>query len=95
MTSSEKKLAAQNAREIAGARGGDTASPAILRWPAVHKRTGKSRTTAWRGIRAGTFPAPIQLGPNSIGWLETEIDEHMASLPRVRYAGAPDLPEGT
>jgi len=34
---------------------------------------GKSRTTIWRWIRAGIFPKPRKLGPNSNGWLRSEI----------------------
>ena len=62
----------------------------ILRWPEVHRRRGKSRTQIWRDIRAGKFPAPVQLGPNSIGWYEDEVDEAQAKLPRVSYAPEPE-----
>ena len=58
----------------------------ILRWPEVHRSSGKSRTQIWRDIRAGKFPAPVQLGPNSIGWYADEISEHQQSLPRANYA---------
>ena len=40
----------------------------MLRPPEVMKRTGLCRSTLWRRVRAGTFPAPIELGPNAIGW---------------------------
>jgi len=26
-------------------------------------------------VRAGKFPAPIKVGQNRIGWIESEIDE--------------------
>lgn len=58
----------------------------ILRYAEVLRRTGLSRTTIWRKIRAGDFPAPIQLGPNSVGWLDEEIDTWVANRPRVTYA---------
>jgi len=58
----------------------------IIREPELKKRDGKSRTQRWRDIRAGKFPAPVQLGPNSIGWYEDEIDAWLASRPRVIYA---------
>jgi prophage regulatory protein len=48
-------------------------------------RTGQSRVTGWRGVRAGTFPAPVQLGPNSVGWYEDEIDKWIAERPRQTY----------
>lgn len=59
----------------------------MLRQPEVLRRVGVSRTTLWRKIRAGEFPAPVQLGPNSIGWPEAEITEWLASLPRQNYGG--------
>jgi len=59
---------------------------AIIRWLEVHRRVGKSRTQIWRDIRDGKFPAPVQLGPNSIGWYEDEVAERLAALPRVAYA---------
>jgi prophage regulatory protein len=60
----------------------------ILRWPDVHRLTGRSRTQAWRDIRAGKFPAPVKLGPNSVGWYEDEVAEHQRSLQRVGYAAS-------
>ena len=59
----------------------------MLRFRDVVERTGLSRTTLWRHIRAGTFPASMQLGRNSVGWTEQVIDDHVDSLPTVQYAG--------
>ena len=36
--------------------------------PEVHRATGVSRTTRWRGVEAGTFPKPVNLTPSTIGW---------------------------
>ena len=60
----------------------------ILRAKAVKERTGYSRVQVWRKSRDpdDDFPAPVQLGPNSIGWYEDEIDAWLASRPRVRWA---------
>ena len=58
----------------------------LLRWPAVKARTSKSRTQAWRDAKAGSFPSPVKTGPNSVAWLEHEIEEWLASRPRVTYA---------
>ena len=60
----------------------------ILRDPEVLARTGRSRSQRWRDIRRGVFPAPVQLGPNSVGWLECEIEEWLLARPRVTYAPA-------
>jgi prophage regulatory protein len=58
----------------------------ILRDPEVRERTKLSRVQRWRRVRRGTFPAPVQLGPNSIGWYEDEIEQWLAARPRVPYA---------
>ena len=41
--------------------------------------TGKSRTTLWRWRKAGIFPSPLPIGPNSIGWTQEQLDEWLAS----------------
>ena len=58
----------------------------MLRFPDVIERSGLSRTTIWRRVRAKTFPAPVQLGANSIGWPESVITEWVESRPVVAYA---------
>ncbi len=57
----------------------------MLRAPEVMARTGLSRVTIWRRVRAGTFPAPTELGENSIGWTESEIIAWLANRPRRTY----------
>ena len=51
-------------------------------------RTGKSRVQIWRDVKSGIFPAPIVLGPNSVGWYEDELVAYVDSRPRVNYAPA-------
>lgn len=51
----------------------------ILRLPEVEKRTGLRRASIYRRAAAGTFPKPVRLGPNSTGWLESEIDTFIAN----------------
>ena len=58
----------------------------ILRLPAVCEMTGLSKPTIHRRYRRGTFPAPIRLGPNSIGWSRAEVEEWLRSLPRGKRA---------
>jgi prophage regulatory protein len=55
----------------------------MLRRPAVEKKTGLSYPTIYRKMQAGTFPLPVQLGPNSVAWIEAEVDDWNASRPRV------------
>ena len=62
----------------------------MLRMREVMARTGLSRTTIWRRVGAGTFPAPRQLGPNSVGWPEPVIQDHIEALPTVSYAPSPE-----
>lgn len=50
----------------------------ILRLAAVKKATGLSRTTIYIRSRAGTFPAPVSIGGNRIGWRESEINSWIA-----------------
>jgi prophage regulatory protein len=47
----------------------------FLRWRAVSARTGLSRASIWRAVRAGTFPRPVQImGPFTVGWLASEVE---------------------
>jgi len=57
-------------------------------WPEVHERRvgRKHRSTVWRGIKAGIYPSPIQIGPNSVAWLESELD----AIDVARAAGKTD-----
>jgi prophage regulatory protein len=50
---------------------------------------GWSRTTLWRRVRAGEFPAPVEIGANSTAFYEDEVDEAQVNLPRVNYAPSP------
>ena len=57
----------------------------ILRFAKVREKSGLSRATVYRRIRAGTFPAPINLsedGGPQLGWHEDEIDEWVSARPR-------------
>lgn len=56
----------------------------------IVKRTGWSRTTIWRKVRSGDFPAPFALGPNSNRWTEELYASWLASLTKVSYAPAND-----
>ena len=55
----------------------------ILRLPEVMRLTGLGKTTIHCRYRNGTFPRPLRLGPNSIGWPREEILEWLESLPRA------------
>ncbi len=50
----------------------------VLRRPQVETRTGLSRSSLYALIGCGRFPAPIRLTPNTVGWLEHEIERWIA-----------------
>jgi len=45
----------------------------ILRLPKVKEVTGLPRSTIYQKISEKTFPRQIPLGRNSVGWLESDI----------------------
>ena len=59
-----------------------------LRPRVVMDRTGYSRVQLWRKSRDPNddFPLPVQLGGNAIGWFEDEIEEWLATRPRLSPA---------
>jgi prophage regulatory protein len=46
----------------------------VLRLPAVKAKTGLSRSTIYARMAQGTFPAALILGPNTVGWLEADVE---------------------
>ena len=56
----------------------------ILRTPEVVRITGLSKTTIWRRVKNGDFPAPLRLGnlaTRSVGWREREVENWLDSRP--------------
>jgi prophage regulatory protein len=47
----------------------------ILRIREVEAITGKKESSIYEGVAAGTFPAPVPIGPRAVGWLEEELAE--------------------
>lgn len=60
----------------------------ILRRREVEARTGLACSTIYDGIKAGTFPAPINLGPKAVGWVESEINDFLSARMAERDIGA-------
>ncbi|MER9298059.1 AlpA family phage regulatory protein [Mesorhizobium sp. M0621] len=46
----------------------------IIRLKTVLARTGLSRSTIYRKIADGTFPAQLRISTNGAGWHESEIN---------------------
>lgn len=53
-------------------------NPSLKRLPAVLVATGLARSTVYREIRAGRFPAPVHVGPRLSAWLAAEVDAWIA-----------------
>jgi prophage regulatory protein len=51
----------------------------LLRFSEVQAKVGLSRTTLWRLEREHQFPKRKRIGKNSVGWLESEVDEWISS----------------
>ena len=60
----------------------------VLRENEVASRVGLSRSTRWRMVRDGLFPAPIELSERARGWLESDIDAWIASRKPAAFAGS-------
>ena len=50
----------------------------ILRMPAIMLRTGLSRSTIYRKIKEGTFPAQVHISDHCSGWRSSAIDRWIA-----------------
>jgi len=47
----------------------------VLRKRDMRDKLGLSDVTVWRMERDGNFPKRINIGPNSVGWIESEVDD--------------------
>ena len=74
-----KRTPRRTPRKIASAKG-----QRILRLPSVMDKTGLSRATVYR--RFGHIR--VQLGPNSAGWLESDIDAWISERVAASREGA-------
>ncbi|MEH3116677.1 MAG: AlpA family phage regulatory protein [Methylorubrum populi] len=50
----------------------------IIRRKTVEARTGLSRSTIYRKMKEGTFPAKLKISSNGAGWHESDIDRWVA-----------------
>lgn len=68
----------------------------VLRLKDACAKAGIGRSRLYKLEAEERFPARVELGPNSVGWFEHEIDEWLAARPRrsVRNdRGQPGSPE--
>lgn len=62
----------------------------IIRLTTVLSRTGLSRSTIYRKIAEGTFPAQIRISVNGAGWRESEINRWVADPVKWRCKSVSD-----
>ena len=65
-----------------------TGNTKLLSLEDVKALTGASRDSIYRWMRSRGFPRPIKLGLKSNRWLESEVLEWVASLPRAQIGGS-------
>jgi prophage regulatory protein len=70
----------------------DFGPPGLLRGKEVFRLVALSRTTVWRRIRLGTFPAPVSLGPTRIAWREADVAAWIVAQRPVAYRRQPSGP---
>lgn len=52
------------------------ATPRVFaRLPTVMQATGLGRSTIYRLVASGSFPAPAHLGPRAVGWRWSDLDQ--------------------
>lgn len=54
-------------------------APAILRRKQTQERTGLSRSSLYGLMKLGLFPQSIKISARAVGWLESDIDDFIAS----------------
>ena len=55
----------------------------LLRRSEIEVKTGLTRSTIYRLMRAGEFPEPLKIGPRAVRWRATEIENWIAERPRA------------
>lgn len=50
----------------------------LRKLPVVLRQTGKSAASIYRDVKAGTFPAPVKIGPRASAWVGAEVDAWIA-----------------
>jgi prophage regulatory protein len=61
----------------------------IILDPEVKQVTGLSRTSRWRMIERGEFPAPVRLSSGRVGFFEDEVADWQSKLLRATESKKP------
>ena len=68
----------------------------VLRRPQVLNKVGFSRQTLYRRIADGSFPRPVRISRQAVGWIKIEVEDWLKSRPRagreLDRASNPSLP---
>jgi len=59
------------------------AHPLFIRRTQLREIAGISPSTAWRLEQEGKFPKRRKVGPSSVGWLYSEIEEYLNNCEQV------------
>ena len=55
----------------------------LIRRKELIQMVGYSASSIWRRCKDGSFPHPVRLGPSSVAWRLSEVEEWMRSRPSV------------
>ena len=55
----------------------------LLKRREVEAITGLSRAAIYARMKVFTFPLPVRLGPNSVAWRESEVQEWIGGLSKA------------
>jgi len=58
----------------------------ILRCKDVTKKTGIAKSTLYAMVKSRIFPLPVQLGPRTTGWVESEVETWLTEKVQQRDA---------
>ncbi len=77
-------------RAYANRTGAENVTPLdkLLSLSEVRALTGKSRSTIYREMAAGTFPAARKIGASRIAFLSSDINRWLAKLPPISLKAA-------
>lgn len=59
----------------------------LIKLPEVMEMVAMGRSTIYDRVAAGTFPAPLELGPGSVAWIHAEVQAWIRDRPRARTRG--------
>jgi len=60
----------------------------VLRRKEVVEKTGLAHITLYKLEKLNKFPRRIQLTPNAVGWIESEVDDWIAARPRSKFGNS-------